>query len=368
MSPEDRAVSLIYQAAVDRELWPAALRALADEADCPELALNLFGKQVVDGTSVFQTIFLASSGGIYGWEAVKLYTDYYSRLDAMASAAAQLDTGGLLLSHELISEKQVARSEYFQDFLIPQGGRYMAGWTLEHSAERMVALAFHSPRAPFEREAIEKFAVVAEHVRVAFSLTERVAGDLQRGDSFRQVLNQTGVACIVVDANARVLDCSVAAADSLETGSPLRVILSRLHALRDGDTDALRSLISRSANSGTGGFIRVGAGQGKSVILEVASAAVERGQLPGWPRSACAFVFLPPMRRAPDADRIQALLGCTHAEAQVAELMVAGQLPHEITENRRVSMNTLRTQVRNLMAKAEVHRAADLVLLLTRNA
>jgi DNA-binding CsgD family transcriptional regulator len=68
-----------------------------------------------------------------------------------------------------------------------------------------------------------------------------------------------------------------------------------------------------------------------------------------------------------DVAKIQILLKCTQAEAEVAASLLAGLTPARIAEDRRVSLSTVRTQIRALLEVSGTRRVAELIVLLARS-
>jgi DNA-binding CsgD family transcriptional regulator len=64
---------------------------------------------------------------------------------------------------------------------------------------------------------------------------------------------------------------------------------------------------------------------------------------------------------------IQILLKCTQAEAEVAASLLAGLTPTRIAQERRVSLSTVRTQIRALLEVSGTRRVAELIVLLARS-
>jgi DNA-binding CsgD family transcriptional regulator len=82
-------------------------------------------------------------------------------------------------------------------------------------------------------------------------------------------------------------------------------------------------------------------------------------------RCAGVLVLTPAtLPQAPPAELIRSLFELTPAEARVARSMAGGASVEEIAQSARVSVNTVRTQVRTLMAKTGCRRQAEVVGLL----
>jgi DNA-binding CsgD family transcriptional regulator len=166
-----------------------------------------------------------------------------------------------------------------------------------------------------------------------------------------------------VDSNARVLDCSAAAATLLESGRVLKLRQqSQLATLSSEETKRLRILIASAATGRTGGVMRL-AGHW---LLHVVPSGVTQQNAFDRRFAHCALVFVTQPRSPllPDWKVIQVALNCTRAEAEVAAYLASGMAPREIAIKRNVSLNTVRTQIRILLELAGLHRIAELVSFL----
>jgi len=231
---------------------------------------------------------------------------------------------------------------------------------LENNAKRQISLALHRRKARFERQELTPWESVAQHARQAVSLSAALAPSLACGELLRQAIDHREMMCLMVDSNARVLDCSTAASKLLENGEALRLSnQSQLATVSGEETTRVRKLIASAAIGRTGGAIRV-AGRW---LLQVVPSGVAQPN-PFDPRFAhCALIFVTPLNPQcpPDWTRIQLALDCTRAEAEVAASLVLGMSPSEIASKRNASLNTVRTQIRMLLERKNFHRIAELV-------
>ena len=81
-------------------------------------------------------------------------------------------------------------------------------------------------------------------------------------------------------------------------------------------------------------------------------------------RALLSLHILAVYRKLP-VDNLRALYGLTPAEAQLASALAVGKTLAECSADRRVSINTTKTQLNALLAKTGLHRQVDLVRLLT---
>jgi hypothetical protein len=139
--------------------------------------------------------------------------------------------GALMLSQEYLSSDEVARSDYCQKFMIPGGVQHQAAWVLEDSVEvhAMIDLVRGGP-AVFERAHLCELQEVIGHLQRALQMSLQLAKSATAEVRWRQAVEQTHVMCVIVDANARLLDQSAAAAGLLSSQSDLRIQAGRLAA------------------------------------------------------------------------------------------------------------------------------------------
>jgi DNA-binding CsgD family transcriptional regulator len=357
VDPRDRIVSLMYEAAVSPELWPAALEAFAASIQAVGAILMAYDNRAMEMSGFM-------GGSVLAPDSMPPYIQHYYRLDPLfPNARAARENDSVMLCQEHVSEESVAKSEFYQDFLIPKRGRHRAGWHLESNPDRLIYLGLFRDAPRFERSELRECEHVAQHARQAARLMAKVSPQLARGELLRQAMDHSRTICIMVDSNARVLDCSAAAVALLEGGKVLTLSgQSQLAALSTKETARLRGLIVSATTGGAGGLIRL-AGHWLAQVIPSGVAQ----QNPFDPRfSHCALVFVTPPKPLISLDwrKIQVALDCTRAEAEVAADLGSGMAPNDIAAKRNVSPNTVRTQIRMLLERTEFHRIAELVSFL----
>jgi DNA-binding CsgD family transcriptional regulator/PAS domain-containing protein len=294
---------------------------------------------------------------------------HYCSVDPLReSAAFEAPTGAILLCQDFVSQEIVARSEFYQDYLLPLGGRYVGGWMLVNDERLVSSLVLHARKAPFERKKVARWGSMAQHARHAVALSLQLAERMSQAAMLRQAIDNAGFVCVMVDRDSKLMDCSAAAAALLDRGGSLKVgIGGRLATVSETGTKRLRQLVALAATGAGGGLMRVTNTAGDSFwMIQVAPSGVATDN-PFDPRYAgCALVFArqPSGSRPVDEQQIRVALDCTPAEAEVAAALVSGHSPTRISTDRGVSVDTVRTQIRSLLTLASVNRIAELVALL----
>jgi DNA-binding CsgD family transcriptional regulator len=199
-------------------------------------------------------------------------------------------------------------------------------------------------------------------------LTLQLVERMSHGDMLRQAVDQEHVACIMVDRDSRLIDCSAAAVALIERGWPLKVRHARRLATgSEAETKRLRQLITLAGTGCGGGLMRVtDIAAGSFCVIQVVPSGVSV-ENPFDPRHAgCALVFVrqPSVARPLDLPLIRIALDCTQAEAEIAAALASGVSPTQIAQDRRVTVNTVRTQIRSLLTLAGMNRIPELLLFL----
>jgi DNA-binding CsgD family transcriptional regulator len=359
----NRTISLLYEAAINPSLWPSALAAFADLTQCRDVILS-----VIDKKRGKPRLFL-SGCRVFPPEALHAYLAHYYKVDPLLqSAAATRPAGTLLLCHEYVSPDVAARNESYQDYLIPLGGRYMGGWSLENNEATLAALTMQARDAPFERKKVARWASVAQHARQAVALSLQLAERMSQAAMLRQAIDSAGFVCIMVNQESKPIDSSFAGAALLARGGLLKVgIGGRLATVSEAGTKRLRQLIMLASTGGGGGLIRVtNTAENTFCVIQVAPGGVSADN-PFDPRNAgCALVFVrqPSVSCSVDVQSVRVALDCTQAEAEVGAALAGGHSPVRISADRGVAVTTVRTQIQSLLTLAGVNRIPELVALL----
>ncbi len=196
---------------------------------------------------------------------------------------------------------------------------------------------------------------IAPHLDRAWVFLDRYQPADPRG-RFRSVLDELPrTAAFVADGGATITACNRAARSALgiedggaiaalpfdpEDVATLRAVIRKVAA---GRAEKVMTLRIRSVLTGQVAIVRVGpvdGGDGAPLALVMSSDLV-------WPQGFEATV--------------QEAFGLTGAEVEIVRALVLGQPLKDIAETRGRSLETVRTQVRSILAKTETHGQPELV-------
>jgi hypothetical protein len=131
----DEVVAGLYEAALSPDRWHAALSAVMRHTGSDTFHFHDWDRvETTTTVNVFSHEWMANG--------VQAYASYYGAIDPRRQLADHMPVGSLLACHHHISEASVSRSEFYQDFLIPQGMRYLAAARAMSDDRRDVIVSF----------------------------------------------------------------------------------------------------------------------------------------------------------------------------------------------------------------------------------
>jgi len=355
-------IELLYGAAAAPEEWTAALDRTYELFD--SMAAHLFRwNSRLDRAETS----LASCTYFGQQEAL----GYYLRIDPRRTVLARQPIGYTLLCHEHIDDAFVRRNEFFQDYSLPLGRRYLMATNLLQigPSTSVLALLRGPQQEPFG--AVE--AALLERLRPHLV---RIARMQRRLDQLRadaalgsDLLDALPTCFVATDAGARVVRLNQAAEDVLRRGDVVKAVGGRLVASVHVQTAVLHRLIAQATGAGgavSGGSMIMDGTQGTRHGVTVMPLGRQTTLLDK-PEIPLALVTITSLeqRAAPDRQLME-LFALTPAEAELAAAVAAGRRLDEVADERRVRMTTLRTQLRAIFSKTGTRRQAELAQLIAR--
>lgn len=348
----------LYAAATEQDRWPVFLQRLAAlfHTDTATLRIIDLGTPAVRQSHVV------------GFDPVvsRRYVEEYVLHDPFRDYLERLPIGRCGLSHQVIADAHYARSPHYQMVFRPNGNFYAMGGDMERRHGRALQIGVHRPRAvgrfsDLERQSLELF---APHFRQASRLMRLLARMDTALQQSRAALDAMATAVWLLDGDCCCRWMNQSAEDVIENAAyGITLAGGRLTLVRRGEVSPVRKAVA---------CVRGGAGVTRTVPLEsdgthlLLVPAVGRGEgvESGLDGGVLAFL-VDPSRPAPlDASLLRELYGLTPAESRLAAEFVGGLDIGAISVRLGVSVHTVRTQLKSIMAKTGATRQADLMRLL----
>ncbi|WP_011296217.1 LuxR C-terminal-related transcriptional regulator [Cupriavidus necator] len=298
-------------------------------------------------------------------EVIERYDQYYGALDPRRRFVEQANVGQLVFCDEHLTERDIARSEFFQDYQIPSGVRYLMGARLARpdSNDILLGMLRAPDRPPYTAEERAAANSMVGHMQRSINLwqdTRILHRDAALGT---ELMEQLGLAVFALDRHSRVVFTNVAAERMLRQTLCVRLRHGRLAAVHADQDATLQKTIGHVAKTR----------QGVSLALRPATGAPPDTFLnvtfvPGQEARAVfgdATILVTARQRGSEplvtARQLQQAFGLSTAEAAVAEALIDGKAPDEYAATAGVSVNTVRTQLRAIYDKTSTRSKTEAV-------
>lgn len=371
----ERLIDTIYQCALGLADWDRVCQEV--HAAHPDIGIAL---HLHDGRNE-RNIGVVQDG--FDPAAVASYVAHYAQVNPWLPGIERMSVGLLHHTEDICPRDELLRSEFFCDWLKPQG-EFAAGsgLVLARDFERhaFVGLNYtHKTDRPRD-EADDLLHAIGPHLQRAFGLWQRAAIDRERLGVFEGSIGSLGLPILLVDGQRRLRFAN----DRAEA------ILRRLDGLVVGANRELRTQ-NRAADHNLGAAIAAVLSDSRAraplvIVPKVDWVNEENGHYVIAPCPVPhesedlgfgtfsffdgSLVMLVVHDTAAaltlDPHTLSDTFDLTRTEAELAVAMLEGHTLADYSKRKEVSRYTARNQLSSVMRKTGTHRQADLVGLLTR--
>lgn len=361
----DLTVERLYAAIVDDSQWRNVLKSAADLLD------SNGGQYFVWDLDANQGLFNEVTEELPGRE-VEAYVTYYGAIDPRRQKSTELHNQAFFCQ-DYFDDRVVSKSEFYQDFLIPNGIRHVFALTTTPADAKTTTFAIY--RAPghvaFNTDTREWGARLQPHLIRAGKLHLQTRELKLRADAATSALDVFSYPVVIVDSQRRIVMANAVAESLLSKRAGISARNGMLVAVRPNDDAALGHAIE----------LATGSKQGASRIAVPFTLVVGTNQryhggvFPLGPESPLASPWRRPLALIavsnPDAGQtwgpreMQKFFAFSPAEARIALALAHGQTLADAASQSGITMNTARSQLKSVLRKANVSRQADLVRLIT---
>lgn len=351
-------VTRIYEAAADPGLWPLILHDLGDLVDA---AGGIILTRRADAWTGWRCSDLLNSRTTDAWMAPG---GGAARTQATARLIA-FDRAGFVAENEGFSEKEWLEDSVMSEWCGPLGLHHCAATVIPVPTGDLVLVQLNrrAGKPPFDPADIARLDAFRPHLARAGLLAARWR--LERLRAAAQALAIIGLPAAVLDAGGRVL----AANELIEAMRPHIAWLPKdrialIDPAADGMLRRAFAGVTYPATASARSFPSKGAA-GDPAVVHLIPISGEARELFG---GGLSLLTVTPVATpaAPDAALIQGLFDLTPAEARVARAVTQQKTVDEIASEFDVSKETVRTQIKSLLAKTGCARQLDLAMLLAQ--
>lgn len=365
----DELVSSIYAASTGRVDWSEPLDAISR-------ALDLWAVQIVGVDKRTGGLIFSAAGGDRPRPEVELdYIRFYHTSNPRLAPCLALKEGQWFHCHHHFDDQFVATNSFYQEFLIPHGGRYMSATKLvdDESWVFMMGLMRGIGRQPLGDANVEVLRALQHHTSEALRNQLHLRNSFAKLEIGRVLFERFRYPMLVVDHSRGIWHANAAAKSFLQRRGVLRddrgFLMCDSHRASNQLTEAVRTLTLPENRDLIPSLARrvICIGEGRRMVRLFVSALEPKqamGMFGEMPRALIIVHDGAEPTEALDPLLVAECFSLSPAESRVAVKLAAGLNVKQIAQQQRVSLPTVRTQVQKLMGKVGVSRQLDLVRLL----
>jgi DNA-binding CsgD family transcriptional regulator len=354
-----KTVTAIYDAVMDEERRSAFLQAVADYLEVAGAGYLVIDKQTGQARAANWWGCFSGSPADYG--------AHYSKIDPFQAARQKVPRGSFVRMTEILQPDMVARSEWYNDFVLKGGVSDTLGGKLHETGSHIVLVGLY--RAIDDNHPLPPnpaaLAALVEPLCKAARLDIEIQETGFRSAIAEKALDQLAACVIFTDGDGQVLGTNPHAEAVLSRGDGLTLRNGRLCAPRTFETARLARLIAAAAHATepSAGCMLIARGGGAApYVVRVAPVAVA---LAVFDRPvAMVLMTMPAECRTSERD-VAVLYGLSPAESRLAVALTRGKRLADLAPEFGVQITTLRTQVAAILEKLEVERQSDIVRLVS---
>lgn len=294
--------------------------------------------------------------GYFSDDQLRLYSENFASEDpwALAAAVGQRENVAMDLEH-LVPQSEFERSAFYNEYIRPMGddtSRCLGIRIRTEWGSGSLGIQRGRGQRQFEAGLAAALDHDAAHVRRMLSIRGKMAGLRRKASCLEAVLDAVPQPALLVRADGCFLYANRAADILLKSSDQLRVRNGKLSGTPSFGA-AIAAATSRS--NPEAGTALIGATRRPAMVADVVPMRTAQA-------AGCALVMLHPLHR-PVGGRsraLRSLFGLTAAEAEIAERLAGGSSPAEIADQRRVSVQTVRVQIKAIAQKLGCGRQAEI--------
>jgi DNA-binding CsgD family transcriptional regulator len=276
---------------------------------------------------------------------------------------------GVVEGEDIVPHDEFIETEIYRDMAASGGMEYTTCLVLSVSARTLeiISLWRGPERAVLEEGHKELLTLLMPHLQNALRIRHALGFAENRARSAEAMLNASSTASILLDGAARVIHMNDAAQQMVAASDGLFVrvdVIAPTDSTRRAEFSALVHACTSGELGQAGGALALRRAKQRRPIQVLVTPV----RLMDKHRASVRVLILAtdPERTVHFPDTIlRQTYGLTPAETEIANALLTGFSLEEIAQLRKVSIATVRSQMKGLMGKTDTQRQGDLIRLLS---
>jgi DNA-binding CsgD family transcriptional regulator len=357
-------VGMVYDAALDQSKWSNFLEAFALTVGGGSAILRSVDLQT------YQAGFVASVGYDPAWQSA--YCNHFVKVDSYNLVMNQDTPGKIYLSNQHIDQSELRKTEFYNDYLLPQDKVHAMGVMLTKDGSHTLMFAAQSGKrtGAFGEEQMRLMSILAPHVTRAVQVHRKLSNTLIEKEWALSTLDQLRMGVILTNCTGVPLFVNRAAEQLLSARQGIDTRQGQLALSKPTETAQLHQLVADAAQGapGTnrGGDMRIALPDGESLHCMVMPVPLElSARLDVALASGCVAIFLSrPSGLQLPPQRLAALYALTPAEARLAAKLAALRSVEQAADELCIAVHTARSHLKSIFSKTGAQSQSELLMLL----
>ena len=344
----DEALRSLYGAAMGTGAWPDALDALAGVTQSQVVTLDTYDLETHAGRVL--------AANVIPDPAIEEYNREFGHGNFQIEAGApHYQTGKVLRTSDIISQRELLKSDLYHHVYRPMGIRYGCGAAMEVTDKRIVEFTFmkaidagdHTDRD------VRRVRALVTHLQQAWAGYRHLMQLETSLNTLTSLWDGFAHAVIVIDARLRIRFANRAAESLLADRSRWSDRFGKLHRCARGGDAMLKQVVTDMT-------------EGRGDVVSLSGPAVHGSCDPlvtlyRLNENHIALVLTDPAAAGDLLPALRARFDLTAAEADLIDALIAGQSLREIAEEREIRYETARAHLKNAMQKNGWRRQAQII-------
>ena len=359
------AIALLYDAAMDQTLWPAALQSLADLTGSQAATL-----WVLDGSE--QPSLPAFLYINFDAAFIRAYLDHMTPMDPTVQYLLAHPQQPIVHDGLYLTERDIDQHPYYAWHTRHSDARYRLLAQIQPVPDTQAGIALHRTRAAGRYQApdVELLQRLYRHVQHALAVGIRLGTLDDRHQSAMDLLDRNPVAVLFLDRRQRLVHANHSAETIANQCDGIQLAANGLRLSRDHDNRQLARLIGNalattSTDASPGGAMSVSRPSGKrAYVLRVTPVSERSGPLSFSAPAVCVLVTDPDQETILPEQTLQSAFGLTAAESRLACRLAAGDDLESAAVKLSITYGSARARLAEIFQKTQTHRQGELIRLL----
>lgn len=360
--------TLMFAASLDPNKWSDFLEYLAELTG---VRAHMFGHDLESNSSVSM---LSSN---YDPEFISSYDEYYAEKNLWVPGFFAHQIGKTISSEAMCSRYELEKSEFYNDWVLPQEDVLAGGGAILFKEDtRMFVIGGNLRRKDehLEKDWLQTVSLIMPHLQNAIEINRVLAREKLSSAVQTKGMNTSGAAVFIVNNFGKVVLSNQMAQEMVTTGEVARTDFgTRLSFSESYANDAFKRVVHslNLMNSDVSSSFDVMNQYGTSRYSCRTARFNPRdhdispfGILFGMDQPCVLLTVSKVEKRKTTKSELISRFAITEMEAEVVLQLVRGSSPRDISDQREVSIYTVRNQIKSAMSKMDVHRQIDLAKLI----